>query len=64
MRDLGIKKEDIEIIARKHNIKDENVINFISEVINTNNSIIEEYLKSEYLDTVSQEFQQRGRRIR
>lgn len=64
MNNIGLRKEEIENIAKKHNITDEEVINFITDVVNTNNSIIEDYLRRDYLDTVNNDFEQRARRRR
>lgn len=64
MNKIGISKIEIKEIAKEHNITDENVINFITEVVNTNNSIIEQYLNRDYLDTVSKDSALRTRRIR
>lgn len=64
MKRIGITSEEIREIASKHNITDENVISFITEVVNANNSIIEQYLNKDYLDTVSKDSTLRSRRIR
>lgn len=64
MNKIGISNIEIKEIAKEHNITDENVINFITEVVNTNNSIIEQYLNRDYLDTVSKDYALRTRRIR
>lgn len=64
MNKIGISKIEIKEIASKYNITDEKVINFITEVVNTNNSIIEQYLNKDYLDTISKDSALRTRRIR
>lgn len=61
MKRIGITSEEIREIASKYNITDENVISFITEVVNTNNDILEDYLSKEYLDNVNRDMQLRIR---
>lgn len=58
MNNFGISKEQIDLILDKHKIKSEEMICVdnirlaINEIVETNNEVIQHYLKNDFIDVI------------